>query len=233
MALGKLAKASNTQALAFGTESLASAHSGIAIGYQSQASGNGSIAIGNQYYIGPAQASGGSSIAIGDDADASGKFSTALGVASNSSIAGKYAYAGGRFSATGDSQTGVFVLRSDTTDATAEALTTDNSGAGTDDQIILPNNSAYAFHGTIVARQQASQGNACAAFEVKGLIRREANAGTTALVDSTITVIDNTPSWGMALTADTTNGGLAITATGASSTNIRWVATINTSEVTY
>ena len=169
----------------------------------------------------------------GDDADASGKFSTALGVASNSSIAGKYAYAGGRFSATGDSQTGVFVLRSDTTDATAEALTTDNSGAGTDDQIILPNNSAYAFHGTIVARQQASQGNACAAFEVKGLIRREANAGTTALVDSTITVIDNTPSWGMALTADTTNGGLAITATGASSTNIRWVATINTSEVTY
>jgi len=37
----------------------------------------------------------------------------------------------------------------------------------------------------------------------------------------------------LALSADTTNGGLAITATGASSTNIRWVATIQTSECTY
>jgi hypothetical protein len=233
VAFGKLAKASNAQTFAFSTNSLASAHSGIAIGYQAQASGTGSIAIGNHYYSGTTYSSGGSSIAIGDDAEATQKFSVALGVSSLSIIAGKYAYAGGRFSAQGDSQTGVFVLRSDTTDATAEALTTNNTAAGTDDQIILPNNSAYAFHGTIVARQQASQGNACAAFEVKGLIRREANAGTTALVDSTITVIDNTPSWGMALTADTTNGGLAITATGASSTNIRWVATINTSEVTY
>ena len=46
-------------------------------------------------------------------------------------------------------------------------------------------------------------------------------------------VVDNTPAWGMALTADTTNGGLAVTVTGAASTNIRWVATVNTSEVTY
>ena len=37
----------------------------------------------------------------------------------------------------------------------------------------------------------------------------------------------------MALSADTTNGGLAITMTGAASTNIRFVATIHTSEVTY
>ena len=107
------------------------------------------------------------------------------------------------------------------------------SSASTLNQVILPNNSAYAFHGTIVARQQASQGTACAAWKIEGLIRREANAGTTVLVDSTTTVIDNTPSWGMALTADTTNGGLKITVTGASSTNIRWVATVNTSEVTY
>jgi hypothetical protein len=46
-------------------------------------------------------------------------------------------------------------------------------------------------------------------------------------------VIDNTPGWTLALSADTTNGGLAITATGAASTNIRFVATIHTSEVTY
>jgi hypothetical protein len=68
---------------------------------------------------------------------------------------------------------------------------------------------------------------------VEGLIRREATAGTTTLVASTVTAIDNTPGWTLALSADTTNGGLAVTATGAAATNIRWVATIQTSEVTY
>ena len=37
----------------------------------------------------------------------------------------------------------------------------------------------------------------------------------------------------IALTADTTNGGLKIEVTGAASTNIRSVATVNTSEVAY
>jgi hypothetical protein len=104
---------------------------------------------------------------------------------------------------------------------------------GVGNQIILPNNSAYAFHGTIVARQQASAGTACAAWKVEGLIRREGSAGTTVLVNSATTVLDNTPAWGMALSADTTNGGLKIEVTGAAATNIRWVATIHTSEVTY
>jgi len=126
-----------------------------------------------------------------------------------------------------------FALRSDTTDDTSEALTSNNTTAGTTNQIILPNNSAYAFHGTIVARQQASTGTACAAWKVEGLIRREGSAGTTVLVNSATTILDNTPAWGMALSADTTNGGLKIEVTGAAATNIRWVSTINTSEVTY
>jgi hypothetical protein len=124
-------------------------------------------------------------------------------------------------------------LRSDTTNATAEALTSNNSAASTTNQIILQNNSAFAFHGTIVARQQASGGTASAAWKIEGLIRREGSAGTTTLVNSATTVLDNTPSWGMALSADTTNGGLKIEVTGAASTNIRWVATIHTSEVIY
>ena len=133
----------------------------------------------------------------------------------------------------GEAQSGVFVLASDTSDATPEALTTDNSAPGTTDQIILPNNSAYAFHGTIVAREQASAGTDCAAWKIEGLIRREGSAGTTTLVNSATTVIDNTPSWGLALSADTTNGGLKIEVTGAAATNIRWVCTCHTSEVTY
>jgi hypothetical protein len=125
-------------------------------------------------------------------------------------------------------------LVADTTDATPRSPDSSNKAPlGTTNQIILPNNSAYGLPGTIVARQQASAGTACAAWKIEGLIRREGSAGTTVLVNSATTVLDNTPAWGLALTADTTNGGLKIEVTGAAATNIRWVATINTSEVTY
>jgi hypothetical protein len=56
---------------------------------------------------------------------------------------------------------------------TAPSATGINAVAIGTNQIILPNNSAYAFHGTIVARQQASAGTACAAWKIEGLIRRE------------------------------------------------------------
>ena len=233
VAIGKQARATSTSCLALGDGANTTFAYSLAIGYRAKASAIGAIAIGNQFYLGSPTASGGSSIAIGDEAEATQQFSTALGAASLSSIAGKYAYAAGRFSSAGDSQAGTFVLRSDTADATPEALTTDNSTPGTTNQIILPNNSAYAFHGTIVARQQASAGTACAAWKIEGLIRREGSAGTTVLVNSATTVLDNTPAWGMALSADTTNGGLKIEVTGAAATNSRWVATVHTSEVTY
>ena len=233
VSIGKQAKASGTQGVAFGTNSSTTGGYGIAIGYLAQASGSGSVAIGNQYNLAAPVASGSSSIAIGDGCAASAQFSTAIGAVASSSIIGKYAYASGRFATTGDAQTGTFVLRSDTVGATPEALTTDNTAAGTTDQIILPNKSAYAFSGTIIARQQAAGGTASAAWKVEGLIRREANAASTTLVASTVTAIDNTPGWALALSADTTNGGLKVEATGAAATNIRWVATVQTSEVTY
>jgi hypothetical protein len=216
----------------------------VAIGQIARAISADTVALGGTFTY----ASGSNSVSIGKDATTFGARCFALngGIATSAdsmaignhaatkTVIGHIAMSGGfRFSAGGDSQQGTFILRSDTTDATPEALTTDNSAAGTTNQIILPNNSAYAFHGTIVARQQASAGTACAAWKVEGLIRREGSAGTTVLVNSATTVLDNTPAWGMALSADTTNGGLKIEVTGAAATNIRWVATIHTSEVTY
>jgi len=213
VAMGRLSKAS-------GAESIAISSSG--------ATGTNSVSIGRDSF-----SQGSRAVAIGGG-NASSQYSHSFGYQSATpTVQGHFAYACGRFSSVGDAQAGTFVLRSDTTDATPEALTTNKSTAGTTNQIILPNNSAYAFHGTIVARQQASAGTACAAWKIEGLIRREGSAGTTVLVNSATTVLDNTPAWGMALTADTTNGGLKIEVTGAAATNIRWVATINTSEVTY
>jgi hypothetical protein len=184
--------------------------SSIAMGTYARATAGNSIAIGSK-----PQSTSISTVAIGSESIASQLNSFALGSYASSAIRGKYAYAGGRFSVAGDAQTGVVVLRSDTTDATPEALTTNNLAANTVNQITLPNNSAYAFHGTIVSRQDAASGTASAAWKIEGLIQREGSAGTTVLVNSATTVLDNTPAWGMALTADVTNGGLAITVTGA------------------
>ena len=131
-------------------------------------------------------------------------------------------------------QSGQLTISLVTTNNTAAGLNSWNYGAaGADNQLLLPNNSAFAFHGTIVARQKASEGTACAAWRIEGLIRREGSAGTTVLVNSATTVLDNTPNWGMALSADTTNGALKVQATGAASTNIIWTGTLYSSEVTY
>jgi hypothetical protein len=260
IALGDSSVSSSSQSTALGSRAIASGFESIAIG-QSRAGSSGSTAIGidnNSTSYGPLgtastaigalnkatgvgsialgrtnSADGSGTLVFGQDSTASQAYSVAGGSQALADIIGKSAHSAGRFSSQGDAQRGAFVLRSDTTDATAEALTSNNSTAGTTNQLGLPNNSAYAFSGTIVAREQASAGTDCAAWEIKGLIRREGSAGTTVLVNSATTVLDNTPAWGMALTADTTNGGLAVTVTGAAATNIRWVATINTSEVTY
>lgn len=214
----------------------------VAIGYQAKATSADSIAIGEAaqstgaraYALGRnAAASGVGSYCIGDDTAASQLYAMAYGKKAKSDVQGKHAFGTFTVENSGDIQSGLHILYVNTTDATATALSTSNSAASSNNQIILPNNSAYAFHGTIVAREQAADGTDCAAWEVKGLIRREGSASTTVLVNSATTVIDNTPSWGLALSADTTNGALKITATGAAATDIRWVATIHTSEVTY
>ena len=237
VAIGYLAKASGNYSTAIGRGN-ATGSSSVAIGgfqYGSaSATGTASVCIGGNYALSNPSASGNGAIALHDGSSAGAQNSIAIQGA-NTTIFGQFAYAGGESGTT--AQTSMYVLKRGTTDATPSVLVTERIVIGaspsTTNQIVLRNNAAYSFHGTIVARQDAASGTACAAWEVKGLIRREGSAASTTLVSSTTTVIDNTPSWGMALSADTTNGGLAITVTGAASTNIRWVATIHTSEVMY
>jgi len=223
VAIGPSAKSSGTSGVAIGRSTLASGSLGaVAIGgYGSTtASGDGAIAIGGGYSGNGAVAAVQGSVAIGDNAYVP-------------TTSGKYAFTSSGSFAQGASQTGMVVLRRATTDATASTLGSDGSAGGAGNQLILPNSSAYTFTGIIVARQSAAGGTASAAWKVEGLIRREGTAASTTLVASTVTAISNVPAWAIALTADTTNGGLAVTATGAAATNIRWVATLNTSEVTY
>ena len=232
-AFGRTVRATSSYATAMGYNCLSSANYSVALGYQAQATGSNAIAAGaSSTYTERANATGNGSVALGG-AYANGQDSVAIGASAKSLEVGKISFSNDNFSAVGDSQQGLFVLRIGTTDATPSVLTTNNTTGSNGNQILLPTNSAYAFHGTIVARQQASAGTACAAWKIEGLIRKEGTNNTTVLVNSATTVLDNTPAWGMALSADTINGGLKIEVTGAAATNIRWVATIHTSEVTY
>ena len=242
VAIGSLAKASSSDALALGDTSTASGANSFAHGRSSIANSADAVAIGigatttasRAFSFGDnCIASASYSFSIGRSTKASFNYSYAFGYNTEATRKGVMVFGGGQFASRGDAQCGTMVLRRATTDATPTTLTSDGSAPAGINEVQLPNNSAYAFHGTIVARQDAASGTACAAWKIEGLIRREGSAGTTVLVNSATTVLDNTPAWGMALSADTTNGGLKIEVTGAAATNIRWVATINTSEVTY
>jgi len=199
----------------------------VSIGRLSTASGNSSTSFGGYSSI----ASGNYSTAIGRYSSATGDNSMSFNGFGYAREVNKYGYGGGAGN-TG-LQTGLLMLCQLTADATPIILTSDLGVAGTTNQLVLQDATAFAFSILAVARQKSANGTASAAWKIEGLIRRETGAATTVLVASTTTAISNVPGWTLAVSADTTNGCLAITATGAAATNIYWNAAATTTEVTY
>ena len=134
----------------------------------------------------------------------------------------------------GKQQLATLLIGRQTTDATATVLASNTSAASTTNQVILPNNSAYFFQGQVIAGKTAA-GDA-KGWTIEGVIKRGANAASTTLVGSTVTSLyadAGAATWSIAVTADTTNGGLKVEVTGQAATTIRWVAQIRTTEMTY
>ena len=251
VAIGTDGNATSTSAMALGTSRAAgdssfaaqiasdstsygaTANNSIAMGYRAKATGPWATVSGGNTNV----ASGYHATVIGGSTNLAdniastvlgGRYGTTRGIR-GAAVFGGY---GNQITSTqGTSQSGLYILAEQTTDATATDLKTDNqSSSSTANQIVLPNGGAYAFHGTIVGREASSSGTECAAWKVEGLIRREGSAGTTVLVNSATTVLNNAPSWDMSLSANTSLGCLKIEVTGAAKT-IRWVATIQTTEL--
>lgn len=164
--------------------------------------------------------------------------------ATNRTITGVMSYSSGQFAARGDNQIEWGVFKLSTTTATPAGLTTDLSAPNTGNSFVLPNNSSYAFVAQVIARDTAT-GNT-AMWEVRGAVKRGANAAATAVVGSvvytTTTGTSTTPTqlagdagaaaWTIAAAANTSTGALQITGTGAAATTIRWASKIATVEVT-
>lgn len=221
-------------------------------------SGNSNTASGPAAFVAGGTsntASGGSSFVTGDANQASNGGAAVLGGSSNTANGSSSAIIGGQSATTrliitnrtfgsssnvvggssGTIQAGLLIIGRQTTDATATVLTSNTSAASTTNQVILPNNSAYTFQGTVIAAKTAAGDTSSWKFE--GAIKRGANAASTVLVAAvTPTVIAQdvgAVTWVLAVTADTTNGGIAVTVTGAAATTIRWVCKIETTEVTF
>ncbi len=206
-------------------------------GINSTSSNTASVVIGGQ---GNTASSGNCAVIAGVNNTANGESSVVAGGSQGAarSIVGNFvtpASSNPITSASGRTQTATLLLGRETTDATATVLRSNTSAASTTNQVILPNNSAYTFQGTCIAN--VTGGGTTSGWKFEGVIKRGANAASTALVAAvTPTVIAQDAgavTWVLAITADTTNGGIAVTVTGAAATTIRWVAKIETTEVTF
>jgi len=225
---GGLGGALADHTVAIGPRALAQLEKGTCIGYYAYARER-ATGLGNN-----ARSLATRSVALGADSEVMDTSTGGMALGSYSYVPqtrhGAIAFNNGvRFAAAGDSQAGLFVLRSDTTDATPEAMTTNNATAASTNQITIPTDSCIMFSGTIVAMQNGAQDQG--GWEIKGLLKND--GGTTTLVNSNVQTFADGNSWAVALSADNTNNALKVQVTGEASHNIRWVANIQTSEVTY
>ena len=250
-AIGSNSTVSGSYAAAIGDSHTSSSNNSFAVGSACTSSGIFSVAMGNSVASGLF-----SSIAMGSSTSSnsyatamgvssvSGQYATAMGsstangdysTACGRSLAtqlGKWANSGGAFSTTGDSQTGMLVVRAATTTNTTVVLTSNSSAAGTTNQLIVSTNQAMAFTGELIGKQSGSAN--IAAYTITGTLVN--NAGTVTMPTGTLTAI-GTDTIGLdtapALAADNTNKGLTVTSGAKTTTNIRWVCTLRSTEVVY
>lgn len=147
------------------------------------------------------------------------------------SVADRYgmlAHASGRFSANGDAQHAIFVLRAKTTNATPATLYLD----GLSTRLTIPN--GKALFATVQISGINSTGAQAAHYTRKVAIKNVSN--TCSLIGAVSTVgtdVEDVAGWDVAITADNTNKALQINVTGAASTTIRWVAVVDAVEIAY
>jgi hypothetical protein len=226
-----------TSAVVGGTGNIASGTNATAIGGSSNtASGQNSIVAGSSgsqsTNSGSAVLGGTNHLSNGSNSSViCGQLGTARLIAANLVLSANIPVAGN----VGVSQAANLILARETTGATATTLTSNSSSANTANQVILPNNSAYTFQGTCIAARTAAGDTSSWKFE--GAIKRGANAASTALVAAVTPLVIaqdvGAATWVLAITADTTNGGIKVEVTGAAATTIRWVVKIETTEVTF
>jgi hypothetical protein len=220
--------------VAFGENSAVSGTYGCAIGIGHTVSGTNARAGGAA-----CTATGTSAVAEGSGSTASGNYSRATG---NSALAGRHgqeSHSSGSHSSAGDAQSTRFIFRQATTNATptlvtANASTTAILTASTANVFTIPASRAARFRVDVIARNMTA--DECAGWEFKGVITRHTSgdARFVGTVDQTAWGDAAAAAWDVTLSinnGNATNNYLAITVTGEAAKTIRWVATLQATEV--
>ena len=178
---------------------------------------------------------GRSTVGGGYNNTSSGDYSTIPGgLRGKATRYGELAHSAGRFAANGDAQHTILIARQSTIDATANVvLTLNGGGVSSTNRLTLPSQTAWSFSIKVSAYNNTN--NQAAWWIIRGGIRRD-NSNNTALVGSLITESGAESSLSAAVAtvvADDDNDALEIRVTGVSGTNIRWVAVVDISQVSY
>jgi hypothetical protein len=203
-------------------------NSTLAGGYNNGTSGDYSTVGGGKYN----GANGDYSTVSGGHLNgALGNYSTVSGgVEGKATRHGEHSHSSGSFTDIGDAQHTVLIARKSTTDNTAnQVLFLDNNSA----RLTLPEKTTWTFEIKLSAYNDTD--SASAGWIYRGVIKRD-NINNTTLVGSLIeenwkdTAMNDASS---SVVADDTNESLEIRVTGLTSKNIRWVAVVDISQVSY
>lgn len=201
-----------------------------ASGYASHAEGLTTTASGSQSHAQGAgtTASGVSSHAGGDCTVAASDYSTAMGSHSQTRLVSQLSHASGCFVAAGDAQYTRAILRGDSADQTPVELTLNGSTPSSAGRYGIDTGRTCGIRLTVTGRQTTGQ----SAFFVRQLlIRRVSNTVDLVGAVQTIGTDINPAGWSLTVQADNVNKSLQVLVTGAAASSIRWVATVESTEV--
>jgi len=159
------------------------------------------------------------------------------GYKANATNYGQEVIASGVFSsAVGTAQRSRYVLRTVTTSDTASRLTSDGVGSANGDNTInMPAESLFVVTGVVAAKDINTSVADAKVWEFTATFKRGALASSVELVGAaavTELVADTGASaWALVITADIVNGGVSFSVSGAPGTTIRWVASVDTTEI--
>lgn len=176
-------------------------------------------------------ATGVNSVALLSASSATAQDSLAIGPQSVARIQGGVVQASGRFGSSGDAQIGRYTVRTVTINNIATEMFVDGTAGSV--RIVLPDDATWTFRATITGHRTDVQ-DGHAGFTIEGVIYRVAGVSSVALQGKTSvdTIARANTLWKVAAAADTTNGSLKLTVTGEAGKTIRWLALVETVEIT-
>jgi hypothetical protein len=123
------------------------------------------------------------------------------------------------------------ILSKGTTDATPSTLTSNGNSYDGSNVLGVSTTSAYLVKGSVIAYSNAS--DSARAWEFTTVIKRQSGSpslvGTPIIND--IAYDSGSSGWILSITADSSTNSLKVEVTGESSTTIRWVTKIDSTEV--